>query len=348
MLNNLPSRSIPYIDLSTYANATMIRDLKQWKELGCKIDNREKSIDILVPTFQKEVEQTINKETNKILSDENGEQQTEVKETLSGYVYCKVFDVSQTSGESLTNVRNIIQKELKSKEFLNTIYKRFVDHVNSDRKNPLSILELNIENESSGGFYNRDTDNVVINTTVSKTTKDKFRVAIYEYAYGLLLFKSNDHQYQQGHKETQAESIAYIVSKYFGLETSPVSTGIIKSWAQDMGIAKKAVREIQQVSSHMIKQINSLQSEKIKEFYQITDSSKLKSELEEKLRIDLKEFPTLQLVDAKNGLVLFVKVEKNNRDKQYILRTNTNRYLPLSDLASRYYVINIWCNIEEV
>ena len=334
---------------SQQPDATMIRGFKQWQELGRHVNKGEKSIEILVPTFQKEIEQIADKQTGEVLRDENGDPKVEVRETISGYVFGKVFDVSQTNGREIPTVHVFVQKDLQSEESLNDLYERFVKQVNSDEKNPVSIVEEHHVQESFGGFYNRNTDQIVINTAVSRLSEDKFRVAIHEYAHGLLHNKTNDmHHYPRGHKEAQAESAAYIVSKYYGLDTNLTSTGYIGTWAQDLNVAKQAIREVQQVSSQMIEQINSLQSEKLKEFYQSIDPSKVKSELEEKLKIDLKDSPTLQLVDPKNGLVLFAKVEENNRDNQFILRTNTNRLLPLSDLEDRYHVINVLENKNDI
>jgi hypothetical protein len=62
----------------------------------------------------------------------------------------------------------------------------------------------------------------------------------------------------------------------------------------------------------------------------------------------LADKPTLQLVDPKNGLVVFAKVEENTRDQQFYLRTNTNRLLPLSDLEQRYTIINVLENKNEL
>lgn len=329
--------------------ATMISGFKQWQELGRQVNKGEKSIEILVPTFQKEIEQKVDSKTGEILQDEQGDAQIEVKETLSGYVFGKVFDVSQTSGKELPSVRDFVQNELQSEESLNELYDRFIEKVNTDQKNPLTITEEHHQNESSGGFYERNTDKIVINTATSKTIDAKFRVVIREYAHGLLHNKLNDmQQFPQGHKEAQAESAAHIVSKYYGLDTNLTSTGYIATWTQDLNLAKQAIREVQQVSSQMIEQINSLQSEKIKEFYQSIDPSKVKTELEEKLNLNFKDAPILQLVDPKNGLVLFAKVEESTRDNHFILRTNTNRLVPLGDLESRYHVINILENRNEI
>jgi len=189
----------------------------------------------------------------------------------------------------------------------------------------------------------------VINTAVSQTTDQKFRVLIHEYAHGLLHNKESElRELPRGHKEAQAESAAYIVSHYYGLETDFTSTGYIGTWAQDINVAKQAIREVQSVSGQIIDQLNELQSEKIKGFYQSIDSQSVKSAVEEKWNVLLADKPTLQLVDPKNGLVLFAKVEENARDQQFYLRTNTNRLLPLSDLEQRYTIINVLENKNEL
>jgi len=42
-----------------------------------------------------------------------------------------------------------------------------------------------------------------------------------------------------------------------------------------LNVAKQAIREVQQVSNQISEKMNSLQSEKIKEFFQSIDSSKV-------------------------------------------------------------------------
>jgi hypothetical protein len=43
-----------------------------------------------------------------------------------------------------------------------------------------------------------------------------------------------------------------------------------------------------------------------------------------------------------------VKVEESTRDNHFILRTNTNRLIPLSDLENKYHVINVLENRNEI
>lgn len=322
--------------------ATMVRGFKQWQALGRQVNKGEKGIDILVPSFKKVEVQKINEQTGEILKDENGDPQSEIRQSISGFVMGKVFDVSQTEGKDIPNVRDFIQEELKSPESLTELYNRFIEQTNNHPSNSLVIREEAHESESYGGYYNRNDEKIVINTAVSKTAEQKFRVLIHEYAHSQLHHKENDMKdLPRGHKEAQAECAAYIVSQYYGFDTDLSSTGYIATWAQDLNLAKQAIKEVQDVSRSTIEHFNSLQSEKINEFYQSINPERIKEEVEAKLQISLADKPTLQLLDAKNGLVVFAKVEQDERDNQFFLRTNTNRILPLSDLQERYAVLNV-------
>src|SRR5690606_28988586 len=97
----------------------------------------------------------------------------------------------------------------------------------------------------------------------------KFRVLVHEYAHAKLHSLEGDYKdVARGHKEAQAESVAYIVSNYYGLETGDISVGYIASWSKDLDLAKQALKEIQNVSNGMIDVLEDLQQEKIRQFYQ--------------------------------------------------------------------------------
>ncbi|MGK7379744.1 ArdC-like ssDNA-binding domain-containing protein [Planococcus sp. 1R117A] len=323
-------------------DATMVRGFKQWQALGRHVNKGEKSIDILVPSFKKVEVQKINEQTGEVLKDENGDPQSEIRQSISGFVMGKVFDVSQTDGKDIPNVRDFIQEELKSPESLTDLYNRFIQQTNENPLIALTIREEAHETEAYGGYYNRNDEEIVINTAVSKSAEQKFRVLIHEYAHSQLHHREQEMKdLPRGHKEAQAECAAYIVSQYYGFDTDLASTGYIATWAQDLDLAKQAIKEVQDVSRVTIEHFNSLQSEKINEFYQSIDPERVKEAVEMKLQLSLADKPTLQLLDAKNGLVVFAAVEQNERDHQFFLRTNTNRMLPLSELQYRYAVLNV-------
>lgn len=329
--------------------ATMVRGFKQWQTLGRQVNKGEKSIDILVPSFKKVEVQKINEQTGEVLRDKNGDPESEVKQSITGFMVRKVFDVSQTNGKEIPNVRDFIQKDLQSSESLTELYDRFIDRINQNDQISLNIQEEAHHMETYGGYYNRQTDDIVINTAVSTSAEQKFRVLIHEYAHSQLHHRENDlKDLPRGHCEAQAECTAYIVSQYYGFDTDLSSTGYIATWAQDLNLAKQAIQEVQTVSRETIEQLNSLQSEKIQDFYQTVDVEMTKSTLESKYAISLEERPTLQLLDAKNGLVIYATVEQNERDDQFYLRTNTNRIVPLPEVDERYKVLNVLENRGEL
>ncbi|BBW98553.1 hypothetical protein ACPVTF_02730 [Geobacillus icigianus] len=82
------------------------------------------------------------------------------------------------------------------------------------------------------------------------------------------------HRPSRGHKEAQAEAVAFIVSKYYGLDTEPYSAGYIATWAKDIQLAKQAMKEIQHVAQGIIQEIDELMKERIKELRQMHESSK--------------------------------------------------------------------------
>lgn len=329
--------------------ATMVRGFKQWQTLGRHVLKGEKSIDILVPSFKKVEVQKIDEKTGEVLRDQNGDPESEVKQSITGFMVGKVFDVSQTDGKDIPNVRDFIQRDLQSTESLTELYDRFIDRINQNDQISLTIQEEAHPMETYGGYYNRQTDDIVINTAVSTTAEQKFRVLIHEYAHSQLHNQENDlKDLPRGHREAQAECTAYIVSQYYGFDTDLSSTGYIATWAQDLGLAKQAIQEVQNVSRETINQINSLQSEKIQEFYHTVDGELTKKTLEDNYGISLNERPTLQLLDAKNGLVIYATVEQNERDDQFYLRTNTNRIVPLQEVDERYKVLNVLENKGEL
>ncbi|MGG4021936.1 hypothetical protein ABEV12_11745, partial [Geobacillus stearothermophilus] len=95
------------------------------------------------------------------------------------------------------------------------------------------------------------------------------------YAHAQLHHKDSDMQkLPRGHKEAQAEAVAFIVSKYYGLDTEPYSAGYIATWAKDIQLAKQAMKEIQHVAQGIIQEIDELMKDRIKELRQIHESSK--------------------------------------------------------------------------
>lgn len=67
------------------------------------------------------------------------------------------------------------------------------------------------------------------------------------------------------HKEAQAEATAFMVTKYFGIDTEAYSAGYIATWAKDINLAKQALGEIQKTVNNIIREIDHLNKERFQE-----------------------------------------------------------------------------------
>ncbi len=85
------------------------------------------------------------------------------------------------------------------------------------------------------GYCNFDDSTIVVKNNLSNLMR--LKVIVHEYAHALAHkhLKDNNMEYQQHREkyETEAESIAYVVSKYLGLDTSNYSQTYLYSWSKN-------------------------------------------------------------------------------------------------------------------
>jgi hypothetical protein len=63
--------------------------------------------------------------------------------------------------------------------------------------------------------------------------------------------------------ETEAETIAFVVADFLGIDTSPYSIGYITSWSKgDEEILSSSVETISKISNKMIDELERLENEK--------------------------------------------------------------------------------------
>ncbi|TES50321.1 LtrC-like protein [Halalkalibacterium halodurans] len=326
----------------------MIRSYDNWKKIGRQVKKGETGLEILVPTFRNE-EVTKVDETGFPLYDVKGQPITEKKKVLRGFVTGKVFDISQTIGKEVPSLKQFIQEEMKNENNVKELYDRFLGYLKEkSNETDLPVKEEEHTGEKYGGYYDKRNHEIIINTETAKSPMQKFRVLIHEYAHAQLHHIDSElKDLERGHKEAQADSCAYIVNKYFGLDTEESTVGYIASWAKDLRIAKKAISEVQEVSMTIIDEINEAQMDRINQFYKEHDPSKVKEELEKK-GVKIEPETKLQLLDMKNGFIISGQIEKRESDEVEYFRTNKNRIIPLDELIQDYEVINNQLEIEKI
>lgn len=318
-------------------NATMVKGYRGWQELGRHVNKGEKSIRILAPIIKKKEMEKINSVTQKPELDHKGQPKTEKKDVLVGFRPVSVFDVSQTNGKDIPNVRDFVNRDLENDESMKALYKDFFNYVNDHTSYE---LREDITEEGVGGYFNPKTNEIVVSTNTNKNESEKFRVLVHEFAHAKL--HNLDGEYKdvsRQHKETQAECVAYTVSNYYGIETDDISLGYIATWSKDLNLARQSLGEIQKVSNEMIDVLDELQKEKIHEFYQ--DNSKeyesvsnfLANQFDVKLDSLNKDDPQLQfeILQKDRGNVLSARMEYSDKTDKFHVRLNNNRIIPLDD-----------------
>lgn len=320
--------------------STMVMGFNEWQKIGRFVQKGETGLKILAPVVNKLDMEKIDPTTKKAMVDQQGNVVKEKKDVISGFRPVTVFDVSQTEGKEIPSVRDFINREMADDSYISKLYSDYKDYL-VETKN-LDIKEAATE-KGVGGYFRPATDEIVISTNTNENNTQKFRVLIHEYAHALLHHKDSDMKdLDRGHKEAQAESVAYVVSNYYGLDLSPISSGYIATWAQDMKLAKLALSQVQEVSNAIIDDVDRLQKDKIQNFYQdqTKEYSEAKTYLIEHVGLSEKAFDPLektdtqlQLINKENGYIMSGKLEYSDRNQMFYLRTNRNLIEPLSELA---------------
>ena len=224
-------------------NATFVAPLKTFDKMGYKVNKGSKSIKILVPLFNKIVqikqddgtfisknEYQLTDEEKKIFRDKSNDQITLLKEKLSRFKVGFVFDATQTDmpidkvEEELYPISNSLESKQLTDVFIKAIYRdnykvTFVDKIESGAK----------------GYCKTDSNEIVVLNELGSDMK--LKVLIHEYAHALshihLINQNKDYKEHQNKYETEAESIAYVVSKYLGINTQDSSLGYLYAWSKE-------------------------------------------------------------------------------------------------------------------
>lgn len=330
-------------------SATMVKGYKGWQELGRYVNKGEKAIRILAPIYKKVEVEKIDPVTNEVLRDPEGNKITEKRDMLAGFKMVSVFDIEQTSGKDIPSVRDFINRDLKNDDSIRKLYYDFFQHIKDHYG--YNIREDETE-KGVGGYYNPTKNEIVISTNNNKNETEKFRVLIHEFAHAKLHnLESNLSNLPRGHKEAQAEATAYIVCNYYGLDTDDISLGYIATWASDLDLARQAVIEIQKISSQIIETLDELQRDKIQEFYKLNESAyeNVAHNLKHSYGVDLesldktgKEVTQFEILQKSSGIVLSGKLEYSSNNDNFIIRTNRNMIVPLSELDQNgnYLILN--------
>ena len=112
---------------------------------------------------------------------------------------------------------------------------------------------------SANGFYSPTAGEIVVDSTLSE--KQSLKTLIHETAHALLHNpEASSSQSTRETKEVEAESVAYVVCQYFGLDTSGYSFGYIAGWSSGKGTPelKASLENIRNTSNEIISNVEQI------------------------------------------------------------------------------------------
>ena len=234
-------------------HATLVAGYQKWQnQFHRHVMRGEKGISILAPTpYKIKVEkEKLDPDTKLPLLDADGNTITEEKEVqIPMFRPVKVFDVSQTDGKPLPErVQSPIAELTGNVEH----YEAFMEAL---RRVSLVPIEIKPLSNDLDGFFSPSEQSIALRAGMSEV--QTVCAAVHEIAHS----KLHDYAKQPGSQpkdssteEIEAESIAYTVCAYFGIETSANSFGYVATWSKDKDLKafKESLDTIRKTSSDLI------------------------------------------------------------------------------------------------
>ena len=217
-LNNYSNRNLRLI-LAQNPEARQVASFKQWKEnFGRHVKKGEKALRIFKPMTKIKKD-----ENNQPILDKNGK-----PETVTFFGLVPVFDVSQTEGKEMPKAAEV-KEQLTDLDYAN-LYRALMAIA---KENDVSVRFEEMENNKHGYYSVPENQIVLRNNEMNKA--QIIKTFLHEMAHAELHHADNPQKENltRSTAELQAESVAYVVSSYYGIDTSEYSFNYLSGWSAD-------------------------------------------------------------------------------------------------------------------
>jgi len=217
-LNNYSNRNLRLI-LAQNPEARQVASFKQWKEnFDRYVKKGEKALRIFKPMTKIKKD-----ENNQPILDKNGK-----PETVTFFGLVPVFDVSQTEGKEMPKAAEV-KEQLTDLDYAN-LYRALMAIA---KENDVSVRFEEMEN-SRRGYYSVPENQIVLRSNEMNKSQI-IKTFLHEMAHAELHHADNPQKEKltRSTAELQAESVAYVVSSYYGIDTSEYSFAYLSGWSAD-------------------------------------------------------------------------------------------------------------------
>lgn len=216
--NQYSSRNLRLI-LAQKPDASYLAPYHTWKKFDRHVKRGEKALSVIIPvTYVKKDQQ------GHPILDKNGKPETGLTFRLKP----TTFDVSQTEGKAMPKAAEV-KEQLTDLDYAN-LYRTLMSIA---KTNNVSVRFEEME-QSTFGYYN-PTENQIVLRSNEMNKSQIIKTFLHETAHSELHHNNNPQQEQltKSTAELQAESVAYVVASYYGIDTADYSFDYLAGWSND-------------------------------------------------------------------------------------------------------------------
>lgn len=221
-------------------DATFVAGFNRWKDLGRWVKKGEKGIAILAPLVyrKKDAEQ----------SDQPPNETEDPKvRALRGFKAVHVFDVTQTEGKDLPQLDMTVTGDPGER------LSKLEDIVRSKG------IELRYEEALDGALGTSHGGRIAVLSNLPKA--ETFAVLVHELAHELLHRGDRRKDTTKTVRETEAEAVAYVVCRTFGLQGK--SADYIQLYSGDTEVLQQSLELIRDVAAGIITELEKESSKEV-------------------------------------------------------------------------------------
>lgn len=227
-------------------DASHVAGYQSWqRNFERHVKKGEKGIRILAPSPYKITVELKDSQGHTAIGQDGKPETKEV--TIPAFKMVTVFDVSQTEGKELPAIANELSGNIKN-------FTLFMEAIKE-----ISPVPIEYGNISSGakGYFSSSEQKIVLRDGMGELQTVK--TAIHELAHSNLhnTNANPDLKKNQRTREVEAESVAFTVCRYFGLDTSEYSFDYIASWSsgKELSELKGSLETIRNAAAEIINDI---------------------------------------------------------------------------------------------
>lgn len=216
--NQYSSRNLRLI-LAQKPDASYLAPYHTWKKFDRHVKRGEKALSVIIPvTYVKKDQQ------GHPILDKDGKLETGLTFRLKP----TTFDVSQTEGKAMPKAAEV-KEQLTDLDYAN-LYRALMSIA---KTNNVSVRFEEME-RSTFGYYN-PTENQIVLRSNEMNKSQIIKTFLHETAHSELHHNNNPQQEQltKSTAELQAESVAYVVASYYGIDTADYSFDYLAGWSND-------------------------------------------------------------------------------------------------------------------